>query len=354
MSALNLSDSSELSSVSDCGSSSGEASESNPELQFLPLEKAKSAVRDYFGFPAENGQFKEKEKRKRTEVHCKLCPKRIQYQGSTTNMLVHLQYNHRQEYSKVKSKGSQAKVAEQRQPLITESIQHLQPFSQHSAKWKSLTKSVCQYIAKDMMPFSTVNNEGFRNMLHTFEPRYVLPDRKAITNHYIPEMYECEKRKIMNAMEHGLEYCALTTDGWTSHATQSYVTHTVHYINKTWNLCSHLLETTELPVAHSAINLADELKESLSRWKLQDDQIVAATTDNARNMVNALEVLSWQHFGCFAHTLQLGVKKCLEVPQVSKALGRARRLVSHFHHSSKSSYVLKQKQNDLHVDKLKT
>ena len=52
-------------------------------------------------------------------------------------------------------------------------------------------------------------------MLHTFEPRYVLPDRKAITNHYIPEMYECEKRKIMNAMEHGLEYCALTTDGWT-------------------------------------------------------------------------------------------------------------------------------------------
>ena len=40
------------------------------------------------------------------------------------------------------------------------------------------------------------------------------------------------------------------------------------------------------------------------------------------------------------------------MPQVSKALGRARRLVSHFHHSSKSSYVLKQKQNDLHVDKL--
>ena len=38
--------------------------------------------------------------------------------------------------------------------------------------------------------------------------------------------------------------------------------------------------------------------------------------------------------------------------EVSKALGRARRLVSHFHHSTKSLYVLKQKQYDLHVDKL--
>ena len=276
----------------------------------------------------------------------------MQYQGSTTNMMVHLQYSHQQEYLKVKSKGNQVtKTANPRQPSITESIQHLQLFSQHLAKWKNLTSSVCHYIAKDMMPFSTVNNEGFRNMLYTFEPMYMLPDRKATTHHYIPEMYECERRKIMNAMEQGLEYCALTTDAWTSHATQSYATHTVHYINKTLNLCSHLLETTELPVEHSAITLADELKKSLSRWKLQDDQLVAATTDNARNIVNALELLSWQHFGCLAHTLQLGVKKCMEVSQVSKALGRAWRLVSHFHHNSRS-YILKQKQNDLHVDKL--
>ena len=68
------------------------------------------------------------------------------------------------------------------------------------------------------------------------------------------------------------------------------------------------------------MNLADGLKKALSRWKLQDDQVVAATTDNAKNIVNALELLSWQHFGCFAHTLQLDVvKKCMKVPQVSKA-----------------------------------
>ena len=68
--------------------------------------------------------------------------------------------------------------------------------------------------------------------------------------------------------------------------------------------------------------------------------------------MNAIEILSWQHFGCFAHTLQLGVKKTMQVPQVSKALRHARNLVGHFHHSSKSSYILKQKQTDLHTDHL--
>ena len=77
-------------------------------------------------------------------------------------------------------------------------------------------------------------------MLHGFEPRYVPPDRKTITQHYI-RMYEHERTKIMNAMAQGVEYYTLTTDAWTSCATESYVTHTVHYNNKMWNLCSHAL-----------------------------------------------------------------------------------------------------------------
>ena len=101
-----------------------------------------------------------------------------------------------------------------------------------------------------------------------------------------------------------------------------------------------------------AYNLSGDLQESLTRWNLSEDKLVAVTTVNARNIVNAIEILSWQHFGCFAHTLQLRVMKTMQVPQVSKALGRARNLVGHFHHSSKSSYVLKQKQTDLHTDHL--
>ena len=82
-------------------------------------------------------------------------------------------------------------------------------FLRSSQRWKNLTSSVCYCIAKDMMPFRTVNNEGFQKMLHTFEPRYVLPDRKTLTQHYMPEMYEREKEKIMDVMGKGVQYFAM-------------------------------------------------------------------------------------------------------------------------------------------------
>jgi len=45
--------------------------------------------------------------------------------------------------------------------------------------------------------------------------------------------------------------------------------------------------------------------------------------------VCAAEILSWPCFGCLAHTLQNGVQKAMEIPQVPKALARTRRVVTH-------------------------
>jgi len=112
-------------------------------------------------------------------------------------MIVHLQCNHRAEYMKVKSmtaqpgrSSSSSSQTSSKQPCIIESFELLQPLPWSSKRWKILINSVCQYTAKDMIPLSTVNNVGFQKMLNTFEPYYVLPDRKAITHHYMPEMYK--------------------------------------------------------------------------------------------------------------------------------------------------------------------
>ena len=57
--------------------------------ELLPLEKATSAVWNYFGFKAQGGEFIEKDKKKRTTVFCKLCPKQLPYNSFTTNMMLH-------------------------------------------------------------------------------------------------------------------------------------------------------------------------------------------------------------------------------------------------------------------------
>ena len=73
--------------------------------QLLPLERAESAVWNYFGFPTQGGWFIEKDKKKRTTVFCKLCLKQLPYHGSSTNMMAHLQYNHLSEFKKAKEKS---------------------------------------------------------------------------------------------------------------------------------------------------------------------------------------------------------------------------------------------------------
>ena len=70
---------SEMSTYS--GASSDSSSDSSSECrdsprELLKLEKAKSPVWEYFGFPAENGQYLEKDKKKWTEVYCTLCQRR--------------------------------------------------------------------------------------------------------------------------------------------------------------------------------------------------------------------------------------------------------------------------------------
>ena len=114
-------------------------------------------------------------------------------------------------------------------------------------------------------------------------------------------------------------------------------------------LHGHILETREFTESHTAQNIGTELNDSLADWDLTELEMVGITTDNGANIVSAINLLGWsdRHVPCFSHTLQLGVQKAMAIPSVSRALGRCRRLVGHFHHSSKSNYLLQKKQEAL-------
>ena len=66
---------------------------------------------------------------------------------------------------------------------------------------------------------------------------------------------------------------------------------TVHYISTEWDMKSHMLETGEITVDHTAVNLSNYLKEGLGRWNLASTQISAAVTDNASNITAAINAL---------------------------------------------------------------
>ena len=47
-----------------------------------------------------------------------------------------------------------------------------QPLSSGHPRWKKLTDSVWYFIAKDMLPFDTMNSHGFQHFVNAFEPQY--------------------------------------------------------------------------------------------------------------------------------------------------------------------------------------
>lgn len=169
--------------------------------EFLPLEGAVSGVWKFFGFPARNGKILEQDKRKRKWVHCKICHCVFSYVHNTTNLWQHLQEAHIDEYHGVKSpsahrESGSAEKAAARQSTIGETLLASKPLPHTSQQWKSVTSSVCYFITKVMQPFQTVNDPGFRQLLHTLEPRYECPDRKTISTSYMPKLYSKEKERI--------------------------------------------------------------------------------------------------------------------------------------------------------------
>ncbi|XP_022043243.2 E3 SUMO-protein ligase ZBED1-like [Acanthochromis polyacanthus] len=203
-------------------------------------------------------------------------------------------------------------------------------------------------MAKNMSPFSTVENEGFQDMIKTLEPKYTLPSRPHFSQKVMPELYRQVKADVVTVLENA-DSVAITTDGWTSRATQSYLTITAHVITPEWKMASFVLQTRPLFETHTGTNIAQVLREAVAEWKLdRPKHSIAVVTDNARNMdVAVREAGLGPHIKCFAHTLNLATQAGLAVPRVSCLLGRIRRIVAFFHRSPSATAVLTSKQKAL-------
>lgn len=87
------------------------------------------------------------------------------------------------------------------------------------------------------------------------------------------------------------------------------------------------LDTKSVAMSHTGEHLAEEMKAVQDTWKLKEP---VAVTDNAANILSGCEKAGYPHFGCFAHTLNLAVGRCLGVSEVNKLVGKCRKTVAFF------------------------
>jgi len=138
----------------------------------------------------------------KTSTHgiCQTCNAKIKlFGGSTTTMLRHLTNSHKELLEKEKAANQdQAKqltlfeVFKKSGTLLNfymatlnlNLIKILEPYSPQINE--NIGKVVVEMLCKDLVPFTTVENEGFRKLIKAINPKIVLPSRATIRNKLLP------------------------------------------------------------------------------------------------------------------------------------------------------------------------
>ena len=145
--------------------------------------------------------------------------------------------------------------------------------------WSLGTRLVTYAIAKESMAFTTVEKPGFRKMLSTFDQQYVPPSRKYFSKTAVPHLYSATRETVEIELKN-IEFFSSTSDLWSSETLHPYISYTIHYINKEWEMKSFCLQTAFLPTDHTGDNLAEDLEATLDGWNLKKEQQDCITTDN--------------------------------------------------------------------------
>lgn len=287
---------------------SASAEEQSPADDLVPKRKSTAYVWNYFGFRSSDVLQR--------QVLCKTCRTSVSTsRGNTTNLYQHLQKHHRQLYDECMAKrptdeniSSQPPRLTPKQTSIVQALESGTPYDKSSRRYSEITDAIASYLAKDMVPINTVTKDGFKNLILTLDKRYRIPSRTFFTQ-AIQNMYlKCRKKVEAELKE--VKYYATTTDMWSSRTTEPYQSLTVHFICEDFELKSRCLQTSYFPTDHTGENIASALKDALAGWGLNEEGQVCVTTDNAANIIRAVEINGWTRLQCFGHRLHLAIGKC--------------------------------------------
>lgn len=148
----------------------------------------------------------------------------------------------------------------------------------------------------------------------------------------------------------------LTSDLWTSVATDGYITLTAHFITDDWVLHKKLLNFSYFPSPHTGITISDKMYKMLCEWGL-DFKLFSITLDNASSneaFVNTLKVQlnlrnallskgEFFHIRCCAHILNLIVQEGLK--EIDESVVKIRESVKYI----KGSQDCKEKFKEMHI-----
>ena len=231
--------------------------------RFIPLPGAKSKVWKYFAFEADDND----KIQNNTNVFCQVpnCNARIGYSKNTTNMSLHLKRHHPTHYQEVQVVSDDDDSAQPDtskpthwQSRITDAFYSVEPYRKNNPRYKACEEALAKFVCLDLQPLSIVSSPSFLQLLKTLDPKFTPLSASQFSRVVVPTLYEKTKSKVKNS--------SVTTDAWTGCHNRSYISVTTHFIDPLWNLKHYCLQIQEITESHTAVNLADDLRNSGIHW----------------------------------------------------------------------------------------
>lgn len=215
----------------------------------------------------------------------------------------------------------------------------MHPFGEKEQK--EHTKYLLQWLICDLQPFTVVDNPYFRAFINHFCPRYTVPERHQVKESII-DAFNSKRTKIINELSQIEGRCSLTADMWTSINQEAFLGITIHYIDLNWHLCNFLLDIIPFNARHTGVNIAQGIRRVLGEFNISN-KIIALTTDNEAAMLvcgrelaesfdDQFSSMTFAHYRCVAHVLNLGVKKGLEI--ISDSVNKVHQLMTKIKNST--------------------
>jgi len=207
---------------------------------------------------------------------------------------------------------------------------------------------VITWIICDQQPFTVVECPQWRQMISKFDPRYRFHNRQT-TKEQIMNQFNDKKTQVKNLIAGILGKVSFTSDMWTASNSDAFLSLTIHYVDNNWEFKNFLLDIIPFSVRHTGVNMGDAIMNVLYEYGLAG-KALALTTDNASSMVvcgnylaDELEFefdnLTFAHYRCAAHVLNLAVTKGIEL--VDESVVKVRKLMHFIKTSSPVNNALK-------------
>ena len=154
---------------------------------------------------------------------------------NTTNMNRHLQncaLRHRPQGAQVSdsSSSSSSQPSHPVQASMTSFVANKTAYGKGHPRQLLITRKIGIMMAVDMRPFTLVENEGFRDLMNTVDPRYTIPSRSVFARNVIPNVFEEVKRNLKADIERTVGGLCFTTDMWRSGQHKEFMCVTLHWI----------------------------------------------------------------------------------------------------------------------------